>query len=121
MDAEKNTQFNYLLNAFERASQADRPVDHGYRQKREALIEHVRELERIAQLVVAVHVGPGRIYDFDKLTGAIVAARALGVMGSDVPLEQRPDYCAGFVAGQRYAESHLGVPPPHEAQQEGGA
>lgn len=35
--------------------------------------------------------------------------RPVGVMGSDVPLEQRPDYCAGFVAGQRYAESHLGV------------
>lgn len=59
MAEEKNTQFNYLLNAFERASQADRPVDHGYRQKREALIAHVRELERKAALYDASGVMEG--------------------------------------------------------------
>jgi hypothetical protein len=46
--ADQFTEFNYLLNAFERASQAERPVDHGYRDKRVALIAHVRELERKA-------------------------------------------------------------------------
>lgn len=43
--SDERTHFNYLLNAFERASQADRPVDHGYRDKRLALFAYVRDLE----------------------------------------------------------------------------
>lgn len=48
MAEEKNTPFNYLLNAMERAAQAERPADHGYGEKRKALLAHVRELERKA-------------------------------------------------------------------------
>ena len=39
------TQFDYLLNAFERASQAVTPADHGYAEKRRALFAYVRGLE----------------------------------------------------------------------------
>lgn len=31
----------------------------------------------------------------------------------DEPMEERPDYCAGFVAGQRYAEKHLLAAQPN--------
>ena len=39
------TQFDYLLNAFEEASQSDDPAGHNYRAKREALFKYVRDLE----------------------------------------------------------------------------
>jgi len=39
------TQFDYLLNAFEEASQSSDPDEHGYGAKREALFEYVRALE----------------------------------------------------------------------------
>jgi hypothetical protein len=41
-----NTQFDYLLNAFEHASQSDDPAKLGYSDKRKALIAYVRDLER---------------------------------------------------------------------------
>jgi hypothetical protein len=43
--AEQRTQFDYLLNALERASQADNPAEHGYADKRRSLFAYVRELE----------------------------------------------------------------------------
>ena len=39
------TQFDYLLNAFELASQSDKPAEHGYGEKRRALYAYVRGLE----------------------------------------------------------------------------
>lgn len=39
------TKFDYLLNAFELASQADKPAEHGYAERRRALFAYVRELE----------------------------------------------------------------------------
>lgn len=42
-------QFHYLLNAFERAAQADKPADAGYAEKRTALIEHLSALNRDAK------------------------------------------------------------------------
>lgn len=39
------TTFDYLLNAFEQASQSEKPAENGYAQKREALFAHVRSLE----------------------------------------------------------------------------
>lgn len=39
------TQFDYLLNAFERASQSDDPSDDEYASKRRALHAYVRDLE----------------------------------------------------------------------------
>lgn len=42
-------QFHYLLNAFERAAQADRPIDAGYAKKRKALIEHLTALNKDAE------------------------------------------------------------------------
>lgn len=47
--ADTNTQFDYLLNAFEQASQADEPAKEGYGEKRRALLAHVRELEANAE------------------------------------------------------------------------
>lgn len=47
------TEFDYLLNAFEAASQADHPAEHGYGDKREALFAYVRDLERRAHLSAA--------------------------------------------------------------------
>jgi hypothetical protein len=40
-----STQFDYLLNAFEQASQSDKPAEHGYANKRKALLDYVRKLE----------------------------------------------------------------------------
>jgi hypothetical protein len=48
--AEQFTEFNYLLNAFESASQDPQPAVVGYAAKRQALLRHVRELERKAAL-----------------------------------------------------------------------
>lgn len=42
------TKFDYLLNQFEQASQAEKPADHGYAAKRKALIDYVRRLEQRA-------------------------------------------------------------------------
>lgn len=42
---EERTQFDYLLNSFEHASQSDKPAENGYAQKRRALFAYVRELE----------------------------------------------------------------------------
>lgn len=39
------TQFDYLLNAFEQASQSDKPADLDYAGKRKALYAYVRGLE----------------------------------------------------------------------------
>lgn len=39
------TKFDYLLNAFEHASQADEPSAHGYAANRQALFAYVRGLE----------------------------------------------------------------------------
>lgn len=50
MAAEKNTQFNYLLNAMEHAAHEKNPTKAGYAGKRTALLAHVRELERKAEL-----------------------------------------------------------------------
>ena len=47
------TQFDYLLNAFEHASQATRPAAEGYADKRKALFAYVRGLEAAAPPVDA--------------------------------------------------------------------
>lgn len=41
----ERTEFDYLLNRFERASQADKPAEHGYAGHRRALFDYVRKLE----------------------------------------------------------------------------
>lgn len=46
--AEERTQFDYLLNAFEAASQSNQPAAFGYAGKRKALYAYVRDLERRA-------------------------------------------------------------------------
>jgi hypothetical protein len=43
------SQFIYLLNAFEEASQSDDPARHGYGEKRRKLIEYVERLERAVE------------------------------------------------------------------------
>lgn len=59
-----------------------------------------------------VPVGTAKQHVREELITRIVPADGLAL-----PLEQRPDYCAGFVAGQRYAESH-GVPAPAHSKSE---
>ena len=39
------THFDYLLNAFEAASQSDSPAKEGYSEKRRSLFAYVREIE----------------------------------------------------------------------------
>lgn len=46
------TQFDYLLNAFEQASQSEKPADLDYEGKRKALYAYVRGLEGKAQKAV---------------------------------------------------------------------
>jgi len=46
MSAAKHTHFDYLLNALEEASLHDQPATRGYAEKRAALFEYVRDLER---------------------------------------------------------------------------
>lgn len=48
MAEEKRTQFDYLLNAFEAASQSNQPAAFGYAAKRKALYAYVRDLEHRA-------------------------------------------------------------------------
>jgi hypothetical protein len=50
------TQFDYLLNAFEAASQSDKPAENSYAEKRQKLYAHVRELERKAALWDAINL-----------------------------------------------------------------
>jgi len=45
---EQLTQFDYLLNAMMHAGRADKPAEHGYKAKRDALYAYVRDLERRA-------------------------------------------------------------------------
>lgn len=42
------TEFDYLLNRVEHASQADSPAEHGYNMHRKALYAYVRDLEQRA-------------------------------------------------------------------------
>jgi hypothetical protein len=46
------SQFIYLLNAFEGASQDDAPADVGYAEKRKAVLDYVAKLEADAQRYV---------------------------------------------------------------------
>ena len=41
------THFDYLLNAFEAASQSDSPAKEGYSEKRRSLFAYVREIEEL--------------------------------------------------------------------------
>ncbi len=44
----ERTEFDYLLNRFELASQSDTPAEHGYATHRAALFDYVLRLERAA-------------------------------------------------------------------------
>jgi hypothetical protein len=110
---EKNTQFNYLLNAFELASKAERPVDHGYRDKRVALIAHVRELERKAAAFEALRDLLREVRkindvllpdDFDaravrNADAAVAAACACGAYGGPESHAKWCRYAAGLKEG----------------------
>lgn len=52
-DALAPSKFDYLLNAFEAASQSDKPAEHGYGDKRRKLYAYVRDLERCTSPVQA--------------------------------------------------------------------
>jgi hypothetical protein len=63
--ARETTQFDYLLNAFEQASQSDSPADHDYAGKRRALFAYVRDLEaRAAKMENALRWVDGEIGDW---------------------------------------------------------
>lgn len=46
MSEKPTMEFMYLLNAFERGSQSDKPADNGYSAKRIAVLDYVSRLER---------------------------------------------------------------------------
>jgi hypothetical protein len=52
----ERTEFDYLLNRFERASQADKPAEHNYGKHRRELFAYVRDLEARAALVLRSRV-----------------------------------------------------------------
>jgi hypothetical protein len=54
--AERFTKFDYLLHALIDAGRHEKPADHGYGDKRRALYEHVRELERKAAAYDALRI-----------------------------------------------------------------
>jgi hypothetical protein len=49
--ADELTQFDYLLNAFELASQSETPAELHYAEKRRALYDYVRQLESDALML----------------------------------------------------------------------
>ena len=75
--AEVKTRFDYLLNAFERASQSDTPALNGYAEKRKALYYFVRSLEAVeiaAREVASWHLADERegcLEDWRALTMAL--------------------------------------------------
>jgi hypothetical protein len=84
------TQFDYLLNAFEQASQSDKPAEHGYGEKRRALFAYVRELEARAAELAAPAQG------VEALAAQI---EALPMPGRDRIWRPRDAFDAGFRAG----------------------
>lgn len=53
-EAAATTAFGYLLNAMERAAQAENPAEQGYAEKREAVLDYVaRQLSYIERLEAA--------------------------------------------------------------------
>jgi hypothetical protein len=45
-----NTEFEFILNRFELAAQAEHPSKENYAEHRQALVAYVRNLERIASM-----------------------------------------------------------------------
>jgi hypothetical protein len=79
---EKFTEFDYLLNALQFAAQADNPAKADYAGKRQALLRHVRELERKADLwnlIESMWSFPGQT--LGELVRRIAAERTAGVSG----------------------------------------
>jgi hypothetical protein len=64
------TQFDYLLNAFERASQSAEPAKNDYAAKRQALFAYVRDLERRSALSTAGEQQGEQHGDSSALAGA---------------------------------------------------
>jgi len=84
------TQFDYLLNAFEQASQSEKPADIGYGDKRRALYTYVRGLESAPSPIPAVAVAqPSEMRDIlNELTAVWI--NGCNVMdGIDVELRDR--------------------------------
>lgn len=83
------SNFDYLLNAFERASQADKPAEHGYAEKRRKLLEYVTKLEQ------ATPSAPYGYLWFDRNMERRFnhTLPAEGVIGEEVPvyLAARPE------------------------------
>jgi hypothetical protein len=58
LSPEQRTEFDYLLNAFEQASQHAEPATVGYAQKRQALFAYVRGLENRPSLAALASTAP---------------------------------------------------------------
>lgn len=95
------TQFCYLLNAFEAASQSERPAENGYGRKRQALFAHVRALEAAAE-------------ERDRLVGVVLWALGEGDDFPDWPatvtLTGNPKWWWRKELRERY-ERALATPP----------
>jgi hypothetical protein len=99
------SQFIYLLNAFEGASQDDAPADVGYAEKRKAVLDYVAKLEADAQRYVPREATPAMIE----------AARAFrvnlqfgnqGISGPISPFEAREIWERMYEAAIRECEPH---------------
>ena len=71
----KFTQFDYLLNAFEDASQSGSPAELDYRGKRQALFAYVRDLEARASQQVPDTADTARL-DWIDANGASITQNA---------------------------------------------
>ena len=118
--ADKLTPFDYLLNAFEQASQADHPAREKYGDKRRALYAHVRELERKAAL-------------FDAAAGVQEPRGISPAEAARITWQDRNDIASADELWQMVADSVLAAagvqvpaasaadvsaPPQHDAQQD---
>lgn len=105
MAEEKRTQFDYLLNAVLHAAQADKPAEHGYRDKTLALFAYVRQLEAVAQqrgeirelreaasvLAEFAKTAPGRLPQRVQDAIAFVLADGISTPSASLPMDGEMD------------------------------
>jgi hypothetical protein len=95
--------FMYLLNAFEQASQADHPADHGYGDKRRALVAYVRQLDSDAAQAVALRARVQHLTEALETGPLFSAAIQKAVAHIDMPELTRALVLDNSAAAVRYA------------------
>lgn len=106
------SQFIYLLNAMERAAQAENPAEHDYGAKRRAVLEYVAKLETTPPEAL-------RIPSVQQMEQAITHAVSFRFGVSLVGINYRPPEFARLIAAQ--VVEHLTeetIPSPLARRQE---